>query len=137
MIWKIMRQRCNCPTCVHYKNYGARGIRVCNDWNDFMNFFTWATNNGYSDDKTIERIDVNGNYEPLNCEWIDAKRQANNKTTTHWIVDSGEKMSMADYCRKYEIKYYTFAQMIRRGASVQEATEQCLKLRRDYGYSVC
>ena len=75
-IWISMRNRCYYKKNIAYKNYGKRGIKVCKEWkDDFMNFYNWAINNGYKDDLTIDRIDVNGNYEPNNCRWVDMKQQ--------------------------------------------------------------
>ena len=69
-IWKQMRIRCRCKTNPTYKFYGGRGISICPEWDDFANFRDWAIKAGYNDDLSIERKDVNGNYEPLNCCWI-------------------------------------------------------------------
>ena len=65
---------------VDYKNYGARGIKICDEWkNDFKAFYDWAMSNGYADNLTIDRIDVNGNYEPSNCRWV--TKEIQNKNT--------------------------------------------------------
>ena len=77
--WKNMRQRCNNPNRSDYKRYGGRGITICDEWNDYNTFRDWALSNGYADNLSIDRIDVNGNYEPSNCRWVDAKIQANNR----------------------------------------------------------
>ena len=83
-VWNGMIQRCENPNCEAYKYYGERGISVCDEWHDMGKFAKWAYANGYNPnakrgDCTIDRINVNGNYEPSNCRWVDMKVQANNK----------------------------------------------------------
>ncbi len=78
-----MKSRCYNPNCSEYKNYGGRGIRVCEEWlNDYKAFREWALSNGFKAGLTIERVDVNGNYCPENCTWISLKDQQYNKTTS-------------------------------------------------------
>lgn len=84
-VWMSMKQRCLNPNNQKYKHYGGRGIRICDEWlNDFEAFRNWAYESGYQDKAkygqcTLDRIDVNGNYEPNNCRWTDLYMQAKNK----------------------------------------------------------
>jgi hypothetical protein len=84
--WLHMVKRCTDSTHKDYKDYGGRGITVCEEWLSYDNFYEWAMANGYSEDLTIDRIDVNGNYEPSNCRWATRKEQARN-TRKNVFVD--------------------------------------------------
>lgn len=86
-VWRGMIDRTTLPSHNRYKHYGGRGIKVCNEWRESYEVFRmWALNNGYNEkaargECTIDRINVDGDYEPLNCQWVDMKKQANNKQT--------------------------------------------------------
>ena len=78
--WADMKARCNNPNNPFYHRYGGRGITVCNEWNqDFLSFYEWAIKNGYREDLSLDRINNDGNYEPLNCKWSSQHEQSMNK----------------------------------------------------------
>lgn len=83
-VWEGMKARCRNKNHEAYHNYGGRGISICDEWKDFSAFEKWALENGYNENAkrgecTIDRINVNGNYEPSNCRWVDMKTQASNR----------------------------------------------------------
>lgn len=78
--WLNMKARCRDKSYPSFHRYGGRGITVCDDWkNNFVAFYDWAVENGYSDDLEIDRINNNGNYEPSNCRWITKSENASNR----------------------------------------------------------
>lgn len=88
-IWCGMRQRCSNPNRTAYILYGGKGVRVCDEWNDYDVFKNWAISNGYADNLSIDRIDSNGNYEPSNCRWITQSEntaRANKNHTTRKVI---------------------------------------------------
>lgn len=105
-IWNCMKQRCSNPRNTAYKYYGGRGVSVCDEWkNDFSSFLSWALNNGYTDDLTLDRIDTNGNYEPSNCRWISRAEQQNNTRYVRHFTINGETKSLAEWCRIYGVPH--------------------------------
>lgn len=96
-VWNGMKSRCLNPNQKSYKNYGERGIKICDEWLNFNNFYEWAMNNGYKEGLSIERENVNGNYEPSNCHWATAKEQANNTRSNHFIEYNGENKTIQQW----------------------------------------
>jgi hypothetical protein len=97
-IWDTMKARCHRQNSKDYKNYGARGITVCEEWrNKFENFYQWAIDNGYEEYLTLDRKDVNGNYEPTNCRWATTKEQGNNTRYNRYITINGETNTIAEW----------------------------------------
>lgn len=119
--WRHMRYRCDNPSNQAYKDYGARGIKVCKEWYDFAVFRKWALENGYSDTLTIDRIDTNGNYEPSNCRWADSYTQMNNRRTCPRYELDGEKLTMSEWSHKTGIPRSTILNRLSRGWSFEEA----------------
>ena len=107
-IWKRMRQRCNDPNSSDYSHYGGRGICVCDEWqNDYIAFRKWAISNGYTEQLSLDRIDVDANYCPENCRFVDMKTQCNNRTNSQFISYNGETHTIAEWSDITGIQYGT------------------------------
>lgn len=118
--WKNMKRRCSDPKNKRYAQYGGRGIKVCAEWeHDYLVFRTWAMSNGYADDLTIDRIDVNGDYCPGNCRWATVEEQMNNMTKNRMISYHGETMSMSRWAERFGVSYGTMNHRIQRGWSME------------------
>lgn len=123
-IWQNMKDRCGNPKNEKYKDYGGRGITVCQEWIDsFEAFCKWALENGYADNLTLDRIDVNGNYEPSNCRWITMFDQMGNMRKNVYITYNGETKHLSEWCRIFNVKYSTIEYRLKNGYSVEEAFE--------------
>lgn len=119
--YRAMKKRCFLKKDKDYKNYGARGIKVCEEWKDNpKSFFDWAMSHGYRDDLTIERIDVNGNYCPENCKWITSSEQSNNRRNNIFIVVNGIKKNIKQWSEELKINSWILYQRRSRGVNIQE-----------------
>lgn len=94
--WVSMKARCNQKSASNWHLYGGRGIKVCDEWNDYIPFRDWALRNGWRDGLTIDRIDIDGNYEPSNCRWVDVITQNRNKRDNHLVSVYGKKMCLKE-----------------------------------------
>lgn len=113
-IWTGIKDRCYNKNAPRYKNYGGRGIIICNEWKEeFLNFKFWALNNGYKEGLTIERIDVNGNYCPENCKFIPKQQQAFNKQNTIKLTYKGQTKRLKEWADLFNIKYDTLHNRIK------------------------
>lgn len=135
-IFYEMKQRCYSKNNPAYKYYGAREIKICKEWlDDIDNFKKWALANGYKENLTIERIDVNGNYEPSNCKWITKTQQGYNKTNSRLYTIDGETKCLSQWCNYYNIDYFVVIGRLRRGTPIVEAlTKPIDKTRRNKLY---
>lgn len=107
-IYSGMKTRCYNPNTKAYHHYGGRGISICDEWlgeNGFMNFYDWAMENGYSDNLSIDRIDVNGNYEPNNCRWATQETQTRNKRNNLIIEYKGVSKTLVEWSEEIGISY--------------------------------
>ena len=124
-IYKIylgIKKRCYNKNYREFHLYGGRGIKVCQEWlDDFMSFYIWSGANGYKDDLTIDRIDVNGNYESTNCRWITQAEQNLNTRKNHYITYNGITMSMKQWAEKCNLSYSTLQHRIYRNWNVEKA----------------
>ena len=101
-IWCGMKTRCYNKNSNIFKYYGGRGISICKDWiSDFKSFNDWALSSGYSDDKSIDRINPDGNYEPSNCRWVGHKEQCLNRRSNIHIEIDGVKKLVPEWCEKF------------------------------------
>ena len=137
-IWSSMHERCERPKHVYYKNYGGRGITVCAEWSEYIPFATWARQNGYDDSLSIDRIDVNGNYEPSNCRWVTEKEQHNNTRRNRRISYHGRQYTLSELAAKIGMNKTTLKERLNLGWSVEDAVERPVRLRtRGYRISNC
>lgn len=114
-VYSNIHDRCYNPNYKYYHRYGGRGITVCEEWkHSFENFYKWAIESGYDESKSgkeqsLDRIDVNGNYEPSNCRWVTQKQQMHNIGRTVYMEYNGEKVPMVEFCEENGISYPAFA----------------------------
>ena len=95
--YRSMMDRCYREKAPNYRHYGGRGISVCEDWQDICEFEKWALSSGYKEGLTLDRIDVNGNYEPSNCRWATMKVQDNNRRNTIYIEHKGKIHTISEW----------------------------------------
>lgn len=122
-VWHNMKSRCYNPTSAPFKDYGGRGITVCEEWrNDFIPFRDWSFSNGYAEGLSLDRIDNDGPYSPENCRWVSMKEQCNNRRNNHFLNYNGETHTLASWA---ELKGMSPATLRRRifvhGWSIEKA----------------
>lgn len=134
-IWRGMKQRCYDKKCSGYNHYGSRGIIVCDKWkNDFKTFYDWSMSNGYKDNLTIDRIDVNGNYEPSNCRWTTVKEQARNTRNNRYITYNGETHCLSEWEEIKKLPKGIITSRLSRGYTETEALTVPIQNKCDKGY---
>lgn len=124
-IWIGMKQRCYYAKHRHYDRYGGRGITVCAEWvDDFDAFYDWSMEHGYTDNLTIDRIDVDGSYSPSNCRWITLADQNGNTSKTKLYEANGEKHTIAEWSRITGIPKSTIRNRLCRGKTIENALKK-------------
>lgn len=128
-VWRGMKDRCKNLNNPRYHHYGGRGIKVCGKWlNDFSAFRDWALTNGYSDELTIDRIDVNGDYAPNNCRWISNFEQQSNKKNNRFIEFNGKKLTVAEWERILSFPKGVLSKRLCAGWGIEKALTNPLKI---------
>jgi len=125
-VWSGMRARCRNPKAQDYKNYGGRGIRVCERWEKFENFL--ADMGEAPSGTTLDRVDVNGDYEKSNCRWATRRVQARNQRRTVMLTFDGRSQSRADWADELGIKHATLTSRLRNGWSVEQALTGAVRI---------
>ena len=133
-VWLEMRQRCKNPKHHAYKYYGGRGIKICKEWDSYKTFRDWAAMTGYNANAkrgecTLDRIDPDGNYEPLNCRWVSMKEQGNNRRNNHYITVNGITHTLSEWAEVTGIKRKTIQKRIEKGWSDIDAVSLPLQRR--------
>ena len=133
-IWLGMLTRCNNPNYHSYKDYGGRGIKVCDEWSDYITFREWALSNGYQDNLSINRINNDGDYSADNCNWVSKKEQMRNTRSNHLITYQGETMTLAEASERFDVPYNTLKRRINNyGFSVERALTEPIHRGGNYG----
>lgn len=117
--WKRMRARCHNENCDKYQYYGGRGISICSRWDSFENFLEDMGER--PEGASLDRIDVDGDYEPGNCRWATVTQQMRNRSNTVWIDYRGEKYTIGDLADMAGLPYWKVKQRLKRGWSVERA----------------
>lgn len=114
-VWCGIKARCLYPSQESYKNYGERGIKICDEWLIFKNFYDWAINNGWKKGLQIDRIDNDGNYEPSNCKFVSRKTNIDNRRVSIIITAFGETKNASDWSldSRCNVSYATLCSRIK------------------------
>lgn len=128
-VWKQIKQRCYNENHHAYKDYGGRGIKMCDDWMVFEKFFHWCINNGWEKNKTIDRIDNNKGYNPNNCRLVTMLEQNRNKRNNKSIEYNGRKWnSLSEFCKDYKLPYAKVQQQLYRGWDLEKVLQKYNKI---------
>ena len=132
-IWTDMKQRCFNQNSKPFKNYGGRGITICDEWkNNFQAFYNWSVTHGYADDLTIDRKDNDGDYCPENCRWITFVEQQNNRSNNTYLTWNNETNTISDWSRILDIPCYVISSRLHKLKwSVEKTLSTPIKKRKE------
>ena len=121
-IWNSMKQRCSNPRAISYKNYGAKGVVVCDEWErNFETFYKWAMSNGYEEHLTIDRINSNGNYCPENCRWATPEEQQHNTSYNRVYSYKGVTRDVTQWAEVMGVSRNMLYKRLNRGWTIEKA----------------
>lgn len=134
-VWNNIKKRCYEPTNNHYKRYGGRGIKLCDEWLTFDNFYNWAIQSGYKVELlknnknkwSIDRIDNNGNYEPTNCRWVDFITQQYNKEKTIYLIYDNRRYNLLELSNQLGINKYCLKSRIKRSWDIDKLNKPIIE----------
>ena len=130
-----MHERCERKDHPNYKNYGGRGIYVCDDWKEYLKFKEWALSHGYENGLSLDRIDNDSPYCPENCRFVTIKQQANNRRTNKFFELNGVAHTLAEWSDITGIKYQTIFNRIKIGWSFEDAINKPVNKRQNKAVS--
>jgi hypothetical protein len=119
--WASMLSRCRNPKNIEFHNYGGRGIKVCNRWKRFENFL--ADMGERPKGMTLDRINGDRNYEPLNCRWATLREQGNNSRRNHWLEWNGSRKTVAQWAETLQVRPYVLYKRLYRGWTIERTLE--------------
>lgn len=133
-IWALMRQRITSPTAGSYNYYGGRGIKCAERWSSYENFL--EDMGECPEGLSLDRIDVNGNYEPGNCRWVTHKEQCQNKTNSRFITVDGETLTISIWSDRTGLSFRTIASRLRLGWPPDKAVKTPSRKMTGYGTDI-
>lgn len=120
-IWSNMKDRCLNKNCKNYPSYGERGIKICENWLCFEDFYEWSITNGYKEGLSIDRIDNDGDYCPENCRWTTMKQQCYNRRSNHYIEYNGKTQTITQWAEEYGLTEQVLSSRLRKGWDMDKA----------------
>ena len=112
-VWQTMKSRCENPNRTKYKDYGGRGIKVCDEWHKASKFVLWALSHGYRKGLQLDRVDNDGDYCPENCRFVTPKENSRNRRNTKRLTVNGETKTVVEWCEQLGVNQYTVYYWIR------------------------